>query len=305
RLAGAIGLSDEVVPVQETFWAARRYLEILARDRPLIAVIDDIHWAEDTFLDLIRYVADSAQAPLVLVCSSRPELLEEHAEWIEETPGVRRIVLEPLSAEESTMVVQNLLGDEFPDASIRSRIVQAAEGNPLFVEQMLSMLIDEGVLRHGSNGRWVLTCDPGDLTIPPSISALLTARLDRLGPTERVVIERGAVVGHVFFRGAVEELSPPELKEHVRPSLLTLTRKELIGTHESAFAGMEAYRFVHALIRDAAYRGLLKRTRAELHRRFVDWIEAVGSDRVAEFEEIRGYHLEQAFAIRTELGTVD
>ncbi len=305
RLAGAIGLSNDVVPVQETFWAARRYLEILAADRPAIVVIDDIHWAEDTFLDLIRYVADSARAPLVLVCSSRPDLLEEHAEWIEETENVRRIVLEPLSADESAVVVQNLLGDEFPDLSIRSRIVGAAEGNPLFVEQMLSMLIDDGVLTRDTNGRWVLTCDPGELTIPPSISALLTARLDRLGPTERVVIERGAVVGHVFFRGAVEELSPPELREHVAPSLGSLIRKELIGPHESGFAGMEAYRFVHALIRDAAYGGLLKRTRAELHRRFVDWIEAVGSDRVAEFEEIRGYHLEQAFVIRTELGTLD
>jgi tetratricopeptide (TPR) repeat protein len=305
RVSAAIGLSDTAFPVEETFWATRRFLEISSGDRPTIVLIDDIHWAEDTFLDLVRYVVDTAEAPLVLVCSSRPDLLEEHAEWVQERERVRRVLLEPLSDEESTTVVENLLGTAFPDEGIRNRIIHAAGGNPLFVEQMLSMLTDEGVLLRTGEGDWILTCDPGTLTVPPSISALLTARLDRLGDAERAVIQRGAVIGQIFFRGAVEDLSPEEVRPYVDPSLRTLQTKELIRPNNSTFAGQDAFRFLHILIRDAAYQALLKRTRAELHERFVDWLERLGSDRLMEYEEIHGYHLEQAFLIRSELGTID
>ncbi|MFB3737964.1 MAG: adenylate/guanylate cyclase domain-containing protein [Candidatus Velamenicoccus archaeovorus] len=304
RVAAAIGLSNETFPVQETFWGARRLAERLADDQASIVVIDDIHWAEDTFLELLRYLADNTAAPLVLVCSSRPELLENHAEWIQERDRVNTVILEPLSEEESGHVIENLLGTTAFDERVRARIIEAAEGNPLFVEQMLSMLIDDGILSR-DHGDWVLTSDIGAITIPPSISALLSARLDRLGTTERTVIERGAVIGTTFFRGAVEDLSPPEVRVHVGESLGSLLRKELIHEGASDFAGQETYRFLHALIRDAAYHGLLKRTRAELHERFVDWLERIASDRVMEFEEIRGYHLEQAFLILAALGPID
>jgi tetratricopeptide (TPR) repeat protein len=150
----------------------------------------------------------------------------------------------------------------------------------------------------------VLVSDAAAIQVPPSITSLLAARLDRLRPSERVVIERGAVVGGVFFRGAVEALTPDEVKAEVGASLSRLTGKELIAPHESTFAGQEAFRFAHILIRDAAYHGLLKRTRAELHERFVDWLETVAPDRSREFEEIRGYHLEQAYLIGVQLGVV-
>ncbi len=157
------------------------------------------------------------------------------------------------------------------------------------------MLLDDGILERDDRGRWVLIREVGAITIPPTIQALLSARLDRLGPIDRVVVERAAVIGQVFFRGAVEDLSPDEVRRHAGESLRNLTHRELVMPHESSFAGQEAYRFMHILIREAAYHGLLKRTRADLHVRFIDWLERVASDRVLEFEEIRGYHLEQAF----------
>ena len=305
RVAAAIGLSDATYPVQETFWGARQVIELLVRDRPTVVFIDDIHWAERTFLDLLQYLVGSVEAPIVLVCSSRPELLEDHAEWVMDQDNVKRIFLEPLNAEESSRVVENLLGSTEFDDAIRAKIVEAAEGNPLFVEQMLSMLIDDRVLARDDAGGWILLSDIGALTVPPTISALLTARLDRLGPIERATIERGSVIGQVFFRGAVETLAPEGTKAHVGPSLQNLVSKELIRPHDAVFAGEETYRFGHILIRDAAYGGLLKRTRAELHERFLDWLEQVATDRIAEYEEIRGYHLEQSYLLLTELAPID
>ena len=307
RLASAIGLSGSAFPVQETFSAARRLLEILAADRPLIVLIDDLHWAEGTFLELIRFLVEArTDTPVVIACASRPDLLDEHAEWVMGDEVTRRVILEPLSADESGLVVQNLLGATEFDEAVLAKIVEAAEGNPLFVEQMLSMLIDDGTLHHDDAGLWIVTSDLGAMTVPPSISALLTARLDRLGATDRAVIECGAVIGQVFYRGAIEELVPDSIRAAVGPSLRSLSRKELVAFDETTrFAGQEAFRFLHIVIRDAAYRGLLKRSRAELHEGFVDWLERVAADRLLEYEEICGHHLEQAFLIRAELGPVN
>ncbi|HEX6332037.1 MAG TPA: adenylate/guanylate cyclase domain-containing protein [Actinomycetota bacterium] len=304
RLGAAIGLSDRSFPVQETFWAARRLFELLARDRPLVVLVDDIHWAEQTFLDLLLELRSSVEAPVLVLCSARPDLLHDHPGW-EREEGVLTFRLEPLTDEESSQVVVNLLGADDIDPTVREKIVAAADGNPLFVEQMLSMLIDDGAIHRDEHGRWRLLSKLGAIEIPPTISVLLTARLDRLGPVERPVIERGAVIGQVFFRGAVETLAPEPVRPHVAESLTRLVARELIGPHESQFAGQEAFRFAHLLIRDAAYLGLLKRTRAELHERFVDWLEAAAPDRVLEFEEIRGHHLEAAYRILTELGPAD
>jgi len=296
RLAGAIGLSPATYPVEETFWAARRFLELMAAGKPLIVLIDDIHWAERTFLDLIRSVATTLTGvPVVLACSARPDLFDTHADWGEESERHHVLVLQPLSDDESVEVAEHLLGSADLDPAVKTKIVEAAEGNPLFVEQMLSMLLDDGILERDDHDRWILIRDVGAITIPPTIQALLSARLDRLGPIDRVVVERAAVIGQVFFRGAVEDLSPDEVRRHAGESLRSLTHRELVQPHESSFAGQEAYRFMHILIREAAYHGLLKRTRADLHVRFIDWLERVAADRVLEFEEIRGYHLEQAF----------
>jgi class 3 adenylate cyclase/tetratricopeptide (TPR) repeat protein/GTPase SAR1 family protein len=305
RVAAAIGLSAEQFPVEETFWATAQFFERLALRKPVIVVIEDIHWAEKTFLELIRHVVDSSQAAVIIVCTARPDLLEDHPEWTEEAENRRSMTLELLSEEECVLIVENLLGTSGFPAAVRIRIMESSEGNPLFVEQMLSMLVDDGILRRNEDGQWILTSDLSSFSIPPSISALLTARLDRLGDIERAVIERGSVIGQVFWRGAVEELAPEEICDAVETSLAILERKELIRPQESTLSGQETYRFGHQLIRDAAYHGLLKRTRAELHERLVDWLEQVAPDRMMEYDEIRGYHLEQSYMILLQLGPLD
>ena len=304
RVGAAIGLIEESFSAEETFWAIRRALEISAERRPLVVLVDDIHWAERTLLDLLQFVVDECHAPVLLLCSSRRELVEEHPEWGGDHGRFSTLTLEPLAAEESARVMQNLLGVADLDANIVDRVTVAADGNPLYLEQMLQMLIDQGAIRH-EGGRWVTTEALSHLEIPPTISALLTARLDRLGASERTVIERSAVIGQIFYRGAVEALVPPPVQPEVAHALKTLMVKELIGPHEESLIGEETFRFLHALIRDAAYGGLLKRTRAELHVGFVDWVEQAAGDRILEYEEIRGYHLEQAYHIRSELGVPD
>jgi hypothetical protein len=188
--------------------------------------------------------------------------------------------------------------------AVQERITRTAEGNPLYVEQTLSMLIDDGTLRW-ADGAWELTADASTIVIPPTISALITARLDQLAQQERTVVERGAVIGQTFWVGAVAELTPSELATSVTPSLKTLTQKELVSPDRSAFEGEDAYSFRHILIRDSAYGGLLKRTRAELHERFAGWMVAITGARADEFDEIIGYHLEQAYWNRHELGPID
>ena len=299
RVGAAIGLSDAAGAIEETFWAARRLLEVLTAARPVVAVFDDIHWAEPTLLDLLQYVAGfSREHPLLVLCMARPELRETRPEW--DRAGTV-ITLSPLDPATSEDLIQNLIGSARLPAQIRDLIVEAAEGNPLFVEEMLRKLIDDGVLRR-DDGAWVATADLSRLSAPGTIQALITARLDRLQDEERAVIQRAAVVGQVFFWGAVTELSPEHARSAVGTNLQTLQRKELIRPEASSFAGQDAFRFSHLLVRDAAYESMPKRSRADLHERFASWLESVAGHRVAEYEEIVGYHLEQAHRYVIELG---
>jgi class 3 adenylate cyclase/tetratricopeptide (TPR) repeat protein len=303
RLLSMTGLSTRDFPVEELFWSARKLLERLATDRPVVVVFEDVHWAEATFLALIEHVVESGRAPILVLCTTRPDLLESRPGW-SEGPAATRVPLEALSAEEVGVVATNLLGGGL-DPPTRQRIAEAAEGNPLFAEQLVSMLIDTGVLRQ-EEGRWVPVADAAELDVPPTIQALLAARLDRLNRDERGVIEPASVVGRVFYRGAVEFMAAEELRRAVDALLGALIRKEFVAPDEDAtVSGEDAFRFHHVLIRDAAYGGLLKRARADLHERFVEWVTASLGARAAEFEEIMGYHLEQAFRYQQELGTID
>jgi tetratricopeptide (TPR) repeat protein len=200
--------------------------------------------------------------------------------------------------------VDNLLGRAEIPAAARSRILEAAEGNPLFVEEMLGMLIDDGLLRL-EDGTWRAVDDLADLTVPPTIQLLLAARIDRLDAEERAVMERGAVEGKVFHGGAVAALAPEALRPRVPGRLLALARKELIRPDRAEFSGEDAFRFRHLLIRDAAYQAMPKEQRADLHERFAGWLEAMAGGRVAEYEEILAHHLEQAYRYRLELGPPD
>ena len=285
---------------EKIFWAARRLFEALAQRRPLVVVLDDLQWAEPTFLDLVEHVADLArEAPIVLLCVARPELLDGRPGWGGGKLNAASIFVEPLTPEESTELVDNLVATLSPDAT--ERIAAACEGHPLFAEELLAILIDEGLLRR-SDGRWTLAVTTDALPVPPTIQALLAARLERLPEEERALLSRVAVEGTVFHREAMRQLASPALVNRVDRSLTALVRRDLIRPDRSTIGDDDAFRFRHILIRDAAYRSLPKETRADLHERFADWLEATAPARMEEFEEIVGYHLEQACRFLAELG---
>jgi class 3 adenylate cyclase/tetratricopeptide (TPR) repeat protein len=280
------GLLGEGAPTssEEIALAFRRLLEEAAGEQPLLVVFDDVHWGEPALLDLIEHVATMSRgAPIMVLCLGRPELLDRRPSWGGGLLNATTVLLEPLSAEETEELIRELAGGL--DAALAGRIRDAAEGNPLFVEEMAAMVEEGG---------------DGDVVVPPTVQALLAARLDQLDGDERGVLERGAVEGHVFHRGAVEALGAAD----VSPRLSSLVRKELVRPEPALFADDDAYRFRHILIRDAAYDALPKATRAELHARFALWLEEHGDDLV-ERDEILGYHLEQAYRYRAELGPVD
>jgi class 3 adenylate cyclase/tetratricopeptide (TPR) repeat protein len=302
RLEALLGLGPAAPGIQETFWAVRKLLEHLGAQRPLVVVFDDIQWGEPTFLDLVEYLADWIRAaPVLLLCLARPDILEVRPTWTAGKPNATMITLQPLSESETQGLIENLVGGAQLEQQARARIAEVAEGNPLFVEEMLRMLVDDGLIRP-LDGRWSVVGDLSGISIPPTIQALLTARLDRLEAEERAVVERASVVGRVFWWGAVAELSPPETRPRLASHLQSLMRKELIRPDYSEIGEEDAFRFTHILIPDAAYQGMPKAVRAELHERLADWLAAKTRDLAGGYEEILGYHLEQAYESLVELG---
>jgi predicted ATPase/DNA-binding SARP family transcriptional activator len=304
RVAETIGLTEVSGGADERLDSVLSLLEALARSRPLVVVFDDIHWAEPTFLDLLDYVADRARGfPLLLVCLARPELLDLRSGWGGGKLNATSALLEPLSTGECATLIENHVGQAELPVEVESSIAEAAEGNPLFVEEMLSMLIDDGVLVQ-RDGRWIATGDLPAVRVPPTIQALLAARLDRLHPDERAVIERAAVQGKIFFDDAVADLAPEGETAPVADLLGALVRKELIRPDRPGLGG-RTHRFRHLLIRDAAYDSIPKEARAETHERFARWLERAVGAGASQYDEIVGYHLEQAYNYRAELGPVD
>ncbi len=280
-----LGEEESLGSREQIQWAARKLLEANAQSNPLVAVVDDIHWGEPTLLDLLEHIADlSRDAPLLLVCLARPELLDTRRDWGGGKVNATTILLEPLSATETDELLDRLLGESALEPDLQQRIRDAAEGNPLFVEEMVALVEDS---------------EDGEIAVPGTIQALLAARLDQLEPAERGVLERGSVEGRIFHRGAVQALAPEETQVETR--LNGLVRKELVRPDKTQLPGEDAYRFRHLLIRDAAYEALPKATRADLHERFAGWLDEHGAE-VVELDEIVGYHLEQAHRYREELG---
>jgi class 3 adenylate cyclase/tetratricopeptide (TPR) repeat protein len=302
RVGSLIGLVPETFAVEETFWGVRRLFETIAAERPLVVRLEDLHWAEPSLLKLIEHLLHAVEAPVVIIGSARPELLDGPAgPWVDSDAVL--LHLQPLTAEDTAQVVEAILGGVL-DETVRGRVFEAAGGNPLFVEQMLSMLVDAGHIRHADDG-WVPTVDLSDLEAPPSIQALLAARLDRLSPGERGTVEPASVIGQVFYRGAVRHLAADDVVPEVDPGLDALVRKQFVAPDPEHFHGEDGFRFHHILIRDAAYQGILKRRRADLHERFAGWMDSITGLRAAEYEEIVAYHLEQAFQYREGLGPLD
>jgi class 3 adenylate cyclase/tetratricopeptide (TPR) repeat protein len=267
-LRAVLGEDVQTTP-PEIAWAFRKLVEAAA---PVVVVFDDVQWGEDAFLDLIEHLELLATAPILVVAIARPELLDRRPLW----PVALR--LEPLAENE----VEFLIGGRV-SAEGEARILRAAGGNPLFVQELLAM-----------------TGDSGDvIEVPPNLHALLAARLDQLDVSERRVLERGAVEGELFHLGSVATLTPEE--PNVTGHLASLVRRALVRPDRPQLPGEDGFRFRHLLIRDAAYDSLPKFDRADLHERFAEWLDDHGAELV-ELDEIVGYHLEQAARYRRELG---
>jgi class 3 adenylate cyclase/predicted ATPase len=293
HLAVVLGLKEGQYVIEETFWATRRLFESLAGERPLVIVFDDIHWAESMFLDLLDYLRSFCVGRSILfICQARPDLFERRPEWRADGFVIR---LAPLSREESGRVIDNQAAGARLDAVTRERIGEAAEGNPLFVEEMLRMMSERAQEPTGGE-------TPVD--IPPTIQALLDARLEALPDGERAVLQRASVIGKVFAWKMVADLSPPEDRNRLGSMLQALVRRELIAPERGSLVGEDAFRFSHILVRDAAYRGLPKETRAKFHFDLAAGISRQSGERVAELDEIVGYHFERAYFYRAELGVI-
>ena len=300
RLASAIGLSVEPFAVEELFWAVRRLLEHRSADAPVVVVLQDLHWAEPTLHAMIETLLQSVEGPLLIVGPARPDLLQDPPPW-NALERATLITLEPLDTAATEAMVERLLPGGRLSPTVLSRIVGAAEGNPLYAEHLLEMLTDDRALEL-RDGFWVATRDLAEIDVPPTIQALLASRLDLLAANERSVVEPASVVGYRFADAAVTALAPPEVSADVHAVLASLTHKHLVRPHEDEEG---VHRFDHIMIRDTAYDGILKRTRADLHVRFVAWADVANQDRGAEFDEILGYHLEQAWKYLSELGPLD
>jgi ATP/maltotriose-dependent transcriptional regulator MalT len=269
-----LGDSADVTSAEEIAWAVRRTLEHAAAQRPLVVVFDDIQWAEDIFLDLVeQLVLLSVGATILVLCMARSELVERRPTW------------------QTTFRLQPLLDGDIErlvpahmSARLRREITRTASGNPLFAHEMVA------VAGEGDE----------EVVVPPTLQALLAARLDQLEPRERRALECASVEGEIFHSSAVRALVPSE--PNVTSQVTALARKQLIRPENPEVGGEEAFRFAHLLIRDAAYDGLPKATRSDLHQRFVDWLE---TQSLAERDEIAGYHLERAVLYREELGSPD
>jgi class 3 adenylate cyclase/tetratricopeptide (TPR) repeat protein len=280
RIAQLLGLAEGNMTAEQVVDAVAELVERAAFTEPFVAVVDDIHWAEPALLDLLERLPRLVDAPVLVLCLARPELREHRPSWSV------TLDVEPLGSSEVDALLESL--DAAPAA--RSRIARTAAGNPLYTEELVA---------------WAR--DGGDLdALPTSLNALLSARLDRLDPGARDALVRGAIEGELFHEGAVVELSDMQARLAVPDELVGLTRKDLIRlTAGTLVAGEVAYRFKHILVREAAYRATSKKLRATLHERFADWLECLAGDRIGEYHEILGYHLEQAYRYRTELGSLD
>jgi DNA-binding SARP family transcriptional activator/predicted ATPase len=272
----------------EIFWAARRLLETLARHRPVLAVFEDLHWAESTFLDLVESLAlQPGRSPIAIVCIGRPELLDQRPAWAVEADRSFCIQLAPLGEDPAVALLDSLSAGQRIPPSTRARLIDTAGGNPLYLEQLAVSL--------GEQSR-------SDIRppLPPTIQALLSARLQRLGPGASSVLARAAIVGKDFGEREVRELLPVEARAPFSRNLQALVAKGLVQRGPSGRSPWEEYSFRHILIQEAAYRAIPKSLRAELHHRYADWLEAF-SEPFPGRSEILGHHLEQSVRYRTEL----
>jgi predicted ATPase/class 3 adenylate cyclase len=305
QVMGLIGLV-ETAGGSDGSWAVRRLLEGMARQRPLIFAVDDLHWATPTFLDLVEHVADwTRDVPILLVCLSRPELLDLRPGWVSGKANATTFVLERLDADSIDELLAHLVAGVDVTTERRWRIAAAAEGNPLFVEELVAVLAERDQLKDRDDGNRGVKSS-AELEVPPTIEALMAARLDQLPAREREVLERASVIGTHFGAGEVARLSDEPGPAAVRPALMAMVRCDLLRPDAEAMLPMgvddEAFRFRHQLIRDGAYAGMSKAERARLHHRYAGLLEELPAEQLGQLDEVVGYHLEQASVLWASLG---
>jgi tetratricopeptide (TPR) repeat protein len=299
-VAGLVDLAAPPPDADSRSRDVRRLLEAVASRVPLVIAFDDIHQAKPGFLELLRSVAEqSFGVPLLVVCLAWPELDDNHPHWDKRIPNATRIALEPLAAADVVRLIDNLLGGEVDD-ELRHRVGEAAEGNPLFVEELIAMLVERGLIAP-DDGLWQATAElPADL-FPDTIDAVVTERLDALSDAERAVARAGSVEGMRFHADAVATLVPDHLGGAVAETINALARKDLVCRDRAEFPGEDAFRFRHPVIGEVAYESIPIGQRPDLHERFAAWAEAKVGTRLAEYEETIAFHLERAYEFRSTL----
>ena len=265
---------------QEIAWAAREVMSTLADVQPLILFFEDIHWAEEPMFDLIEHIADWVRQPLLIVCLARPDLLDVRPGWGGGRVRSTAIELEPLSEEESHELVTALVSDLADPPPLSKGLLDRTEGNPLFVEETIRMLAEGG-----DHDR-----------VPDTLQALIAARIDHLAPDAKVLLQRAAVIGRVFWKSAIKHVAPNLDVEALLDDLLL--REFVLREERSSISGETAFRFKHMLIREVAYGGLSKQSRAQQHARFAEWLKERAGE---ELLEIRAHHLDHATQLLTEL----
>ena len=311
-IAQLLGFGQNADLPESTSWALQRLLETLGRRQPLVLVIDDLQWADPILLDVLEHMAEYVDAPLLLLCMARPdELFTRRVHWPGGKANTMSFRLSPLPEREGEQLVVHLLGGRV-DQAVQAHISEWAQGFPLLVEELVTNLRDEGRLRT-AEGRWAFAVESEEAaewrarSVPTSIHALLLARLERLGPRGRAVVEPAAVVGQQFHFGDIKALHPDASAADLAAGLQELVRLDLIHADHGPTAAPlppdsgPGYRFRHATIKTVAYERLPDDRRAELHERYADWLERTTEDRRSQFDEIVGHHFYEAYRYTTRL----
>ena len=289
QVLAATGIAGVDVPVQDAPWAFRRLLEALGRRRQILLVLEDLHWAEPALLDLLQALsARNCEAPICLLGLTRPDLLDERPSFLDERPNVSVVGLDALNDEDADVLLGNLRGELELEDAVRARLLATAGGNPLFIEQLFAMIAEGLVLSE-------------ETALPLTIQALLATRLEGLGPGERAALERASIIGREFAENALVDLVPQEASGSLFRHLGSLIDKQLIRPERSSPSGEKSFAFRHRLIQETAYRSIPKEQRAIFHERFAAWLERTAGE---DYDEIIGFHLEQAYRYCSELGPV-
>jgi class 3 adenylate cyclase/DNA-binding SARP family transcriptional activator len=302
-LASTLGLRLPDDPLQsldprehyrELIEAWRALLASIGRSFPVVVIVEDLHWADPTMLDVLEELSERLEGPIMFLCTTRPDLLRSRPGWGGGRRNFSSLPLDPLNTEESARLASLLPGvDQLPDG-VRRRILERSEGNPFFLEEIIRHLINEDLLVQ-ENGGWRSSAGIDQVEIPDNVQAVILARLELLSPEERHAAQRAAVVGRVFWDGALARLAP---FDDLEAALRTLSRREFVLERlSSSIPGQREYIFKHVLIRDVAYATLPRAERGPTHAHTAAWIEEMSGERADELAELLGHHYDAAFTL--------